>query len=115
MLGYKVYFDGNKFTMEEQKTTVENTASDSTTHWNAEYITACAAVEELNSKLKQSIDELIHDKDFVIKTCKDCNEYFIITTMYADWFLSRNLSIPCRCDNCRRKRKIKYNQNSARK
>lgn len=101
MTGYKIYFDGKKFVMDDYRTHVETTAGDSTTHWNAEYKTACAAVENLNSKLKQNIDTLVNGQDFIVRTCKECGEYFLITKDHVDWFTSRKLHVPCRCERCR--------------
>lgn len=105
MTGYKVYFDGKEFVMEEIKTTAQSTPSDSVVHWNAGYETAKDAVKNLNKSLKRNIDELDHDKDFVINTCKDCKEYFMVTKQYIDWFKSRDLKVPCRCNKCRSERK----------
>ena len=102
MIGYKIYFDGEKFVMGDCKSFVDTTASDSTTHWNAEYETACAAVQSLNSKLKQNIDMLVDGQDFIVRTCKECGEYFLITKDHVDWFTSRKLRVPCRCDRCRK-------------
>lgn len=105
LLGYRIYFDGKRFAMDDYKTPVRNERSDGTVQWNAEYSTAHEAVQSLNSKLKRSIKEFKKESDFVVKVCKDCGEYFIVTKQYADWFIERNLSVPCRCDICRSARK----------
>lgn len=109
MFGYKVYFDGNKFTMEDHKSQVGNTYNDDTTHWNAEYHTAVEAVKNLNNCFKSDINELKNDNDFIVPICKDCNRHFIMTKSYIDWFNKRKLNIPSRCDLCRKRRDIRRN------
>lgn len=105
MVGYRIYFDGEKFTMDDHKSQVGNTPVDGVVHWNAGYDTAIQAVENQNNHLKKNIEDLRDDKDFVVKNCKDCGNFYIITKIYADWFLERKLKVPCRCDLCRMRRK----------
>ena len=106
MIGYRIYFDGEKFLMEHHKSQVRDTPSDGVVHWNAEYHTAVQAVENQNLHLKKNIEDLRDDRDFVVRNCKDCGNFYIITKTYADWFLERKLKVPCRCDLCRMRRRI---------
>lgn len=106
MLGYRIYYNGENFAMDESMTQVQDTPGDSTTRWNAFPVTAYEAVKKLNSECKQDITELKGNKDFMVRTCKECGEYFIATKMFIDWFISRDLAIPCRCNTCREKRKL---------
>ena len=105
MVGYKIYYNGKKFEMEEKVSEVQSTPSDGTGHWNAGYVTSIEAVNDLNKHLKKNIEELESPQDFVVKKCKDCNEYFVITTEFAEWFKNKGLTLPARCDKCRAKRK----------
>lgn len=107
MVGYRIYFDteNKKFTMDDYKSQVGNTYNDGTTHWNAGYNTAVEAVKDLNDHLKSDIKELKDDEDFIVQNCKECNNLYITTKRYADWFTERKLNIPCRCDLCRMRRK----------
>lgn len=107
MVGYRIYFDGEKFAMDDHKSQVMNTPGDGVVHWNAEYHTAVQAVENLNSHLKKNIKDLKDDRDFIIRTCKTCTNFYIITKGYANWFIDRKMNIPCRCDLCRMRRKFK--------
>lgn len=107
MVGYKIYFDGHKFVMEDKKSLVENTPNDGVVSWNAELDTAITAVDSLNKSHKLNPEELIKSNDFLIRKCKDCNVYFMLGAMQVEWFECRNLKIPCRCMACREKKKSK--------
>ena len=107
MLGYKIYFDGKKFVMENKKSRVEDTPGDSVISWNAELDTALAAVDSLNNEYKEKEEDLSDFRDFIIKTCKDCGEFFILNTPLVNWFRNKDLNLPCRCMTCRKKRKDK--------
>ena len=107
MVRYKIYFDGEKFVMEDKKSLVENTPNDSVVSWNAGLDTAIAAVDSLNKSHKSKPEELIKSNDFLIRKCKDCNTYFMLDAMQVAWFERRNLKIPCRCIACREKKKSK--------
>ena len=107
MVGYKIYFDGEKFVMEDKKSLVENTPNDSVVSWNAGLDTAIAAIDSLNKSHKSKPEELIKASDFLIRKCKDCNIYFMLDAMQAEWFERRDLKLPCRCISCRKKKKSK--------
>ena len=107
MLGYKIYFDGKKFVMENEKSLVESTPGDSVVSWNAGLETAIDAVDSLNEHHKSNPEALIKAKDFLIRKCKDCGSYFILGAMQVEWFERRDLKLPCRCLSCRKKRKEK--------
>ena len=107
MLGYKIYFDGKKFVMENEKSRVEDTPGDSVVSWNAKLGTAIDAVDSLNEHYKTKVEDLDMYKDFLIRKCKDCGTYFILGAMQVEWFERRDLKLPCRCMSCRKKEKGK--------
>lgn len=107
MIGYKIYFDGEKFVMDNKKSLVEDVPNDSVVSWNAGLDTGLAAVNSLNESHKSKPEELIKAKDFLIRKCKDCNTYFILGAMQVEWFERRDLKLPCRCITCREKKKSK--------
>ena len=39
------------------------------------------------------------------RTCRDCSEEFVIVENEAKWFEDRDMQLPKRCPNCRRKRR----------
>lgn len=107
MLGYKIYFDGKKFVMENEKSLVESTPGDSVVSWNSGLGTAIDAVDSLNEHYKTKVEDLDMCKDFLIRKCKDCNSYFILSDPMVNWFRNKDLNLPCRCITCRKKRKEK--------
>lgn len=93
MLGYKIYFNGNEFVVDNTATKVQNVPCDSTTMWFANKKSADDAVEDHNAKdLKD------------VKKCKECGEYFWQTDEERTWFADRNMKAPCRCFSCRKKK-----------
>lgn len=94
MMGYKVYYDGNKFVADNIKTEVQSTHRDSTVSWIANKKSADDAVEICNKK---------HLKD--IRKCKECKEYFMQSDEEREWYEVRKLKAPCRCYKCRKKKK----------
>lgn len=102
----KIYYNGNEFVFDKELIDLPmKDPKDPTIHFaenekNAEQIT-----NKLNMELKKSIDELVEWNDFVIKKCKNCGEYYIITKDEADWFKDKGFSLPVRCLDCRRERK----------
>lgn len=96
MLGYKIYFNGNKFVADNIATEVQTVPCDSTVSWMANKIYADNAVEEHNAN---------DIKD--VKKCKECGEYFWQTEEERICFTDRNMKVPCRCYSCRKKNKIK--------
>ena len=107
MKGYKIFYDGEKFVMEEEKSEVGNTTD--FVHWMISYETAKKSVESCNNRLKKDISELVGEYDFIIIACKACDDNFLITKQEADWYLERKLSIPCRCPACRKARRAVKN------
>ncbi len=94
MLGYRTYFDGDKFVVDDVATEVQDVPCDSTTKWIAYKKYAEYVVEYQNaSDLKD------------VKKCKECGEYFWQTDDERIWFARRNMKAPCRCYSCRKKRK----------
>ena len=107
MVGYKIYFNGEKFVMEDKKSLVEDVSDDAVVSWNAGLDTAVAAVDSLNKSHKSKPQQLVSSKDFLIRKCKDCNTYFMLGAMQVEWFERRDLKLPCRCIACRKKKKSK--------
>lgn len=93
MVGYKVYFNGTKFVVEESTSEVCSMPGDSTTEWYGEKKYADKAAEDHNKS----------DLKDVIK-CKECGSYFWQTNDERIWFTDRNMKAPCRCYSCRKKK-----------
>lgn len=93
MLGYKIYFNGDKFVVDNTATEAQTMPCDSTVSWMANKIYADSAVERHNA------NDL---KD--VKKCKECGEYFWQTDEERTWFADRNMKAPCRCYSCRKKK-----------
>lgn len=93
MLGYRIYFDGSKFVVDDIATEVQTMPDDSTTMWFAYKKPAEDVVEHRNA------NDL---KD--VKKCKECGEYFWQTDEERAWFSDRNMKPPCRCYSCRKKK-----------
>lgn len=75
MLGYKIYFNGNEFVADNIATEVQTVPCDSTVSWMA-------------------------NKTYA--KCKECGEYFWQTEEERQWFIERELKVPCRCYSCRK-------------
>ena len=104
MKGYKVFYDGEKFIMEEEKSEIGDTTD--FVHWMISYETAKKSVESCNNRHKNDASELESDYDFIIKSCKDCKELYLMNKMEVDWYLDRKLTLPCRCPSCRKARRM---------
>lgn len=91
MVGYKVYFNGTKFVVEESESEVCSMPGDSTTEWYEEKKYADKAADDHNKS----------DLKDVIK-CKECGSYFWQNDDERKWYTDNNLKIPRRCDSCRR-------------
>lgn len=96
MLGYKIYFDGNKFVVDDVETEVQTTPNDSVVSWFTSKKYADNAVEKHNANDLNDI-----------KKCKECGEYFWQTDEERQWFIERKLKVPCRCYSCRKKNKTR--------
>ena len=107
MLGYKIYFNGERFVIDDKKSPVETVSSDSVVSWNASLDSGQNAVDNLNKRYKSKSEELDNPGDFLIRTCKDCGNYFMFTYAEVIWFGSRNFKLPCRCRYCRKVKKNK--------
>ena len=107
MVGYKIYFDGEKFVMENKKSVSSHVPDDGAVMWSTGLDTAIAAVDNFNKHYKSSPQKLSGPKDFLIRKCRDCNNYFTLTDKQVKWFESRDLKLPCRCIACREKKKNK--------
>ena len=92
MLGYRIYFNGDKFVTDEVATEVQTMPDDSTTMWFAYKKSAEDVVEHQNA------NDL---KD--VKKCKECGEYFWQTDEERAWFADRNMKAPYRCYSCRKR------------
>lgn len=93
MLGFRIYFDGNKFVADNNATEVQTTSDDSVVMWFANRKSANDAVEKHNA------DDI---KD--VKKCKECGGYFWQTDEERIWYADRNMKAPCRCYSCRKKK-----------
>lgn len=93
MLGYRVYFNGEKFIADDFPAEMKRLSGDSTTSYFDTKLIAEAAVEEYNA----------YDLNDV-KKCKECGKYFWQTDAEREWFFARNMKAPCRCYSCRKNR-----------
>lgn len=93
MLGYRIYFNGDKFAVDEVATEVQTMPDDSTTMWFVNKKSADDAARKYNA------DDL---KD--VKKCKECGEYFLQPDEERIWFADMNMKAPCRCYSCRKKK-----------
>lgn len=106
MLGYKIYFNGEKFIMEDTKSPIEDIPMDSDVSWNATLDTAKVAVDNRNRHHKSNPEELVDFEDFLVRKCKNCNNYFILSSMKVKWFEGRRLILPLRCNACKKRKKL---------
>lgn len=93
MLGYRIYFNGDKFVADEVATDVQTITCDSTTCWMHDPHSAEALAELYNIKDLQNV-----------RRCKKCGEYFWQTDEERRWFTDRKLKEPCRCYSCRKRK-----------
>lgn len=93
MLGYRIYFNGDKFAVDEVATEVQTMPDDSTTMWFANKKSAVDVAEHHNA------DNLKN-----VKKCKECGEYFWQIDEETIWFTDKNMKVPCKCYSCRKKK-----------
>lgn len=103
--GVKVYFDSEKFVADDALSTVQATSTDSPTHWIDTKAHAETAVKESNEHLKVAETDMVDDKDFVVRKCKECGEYYVFSKPEYDWYKEKNFVVPRRCYSCRSKRR----------
>lgn len=103
--GYKVYFDGEKFVAEDVKSEVQAVKGDTPVWWMDKASRAVSTAAEHNEHLKLTESDMTDDKDVVVRKCKECGEYYMITKQEYDWFKERELAAPRRCNTCRIKRR----------
>lgn len=103
--GIKVYFDGEKYTWSDYEE-IQEVPSDAPINYYDTYDQAREAANLLNKCIAKDPTEFSFMKDFMIKTCKDCKNYFILSDKLYKWFKDRKLSEPCRCAACRKKKKV---------
>ncbi len=54
-------------------------------------------------------------EEAISRTCKDCDEEFVILEAEAKWFEERDMQLPKRCADCRRKRRAERESESKNK
>ena len=96
MKGYRRYYDGEKYVVDEEVSEVQKLPKDSTTSWFRNRRQALTAAD---------LDNKIEAEQNNVKVCKECGSYFYQTESDRNWFLERNLKVPCRCYSCRKNRK----------
>ena len=99
MQGYRVYFDGEKFVVESEPSTVEckTMPYDSTVSWCGGPDIAFIVAREQN--------ELIQKGQWTVQACKNCGGYFLLTHAEITWFQEHGMKSPRRCMACRKERK----------
>lgn len=94
--GYRVYFDKEtkKFRYDKEISEMRFCGKNSTTSWFADLKSAMNAAQSRN---QYSLGDVI--------VCKDCGEAFWITEDERNWYAEKGLTLPTRCESCRRKKK----------
>ena len=94
--GYRVYFDKEtgKFRYDKEPSQARFMGKDSVTYWAPDMATAMKAVQNRN----------LNDLENVI-VCKDCGNGFFVSDAQRAWYAEKDLSLPCRCESCRKKKK----------
>lgn len=105
MKGYKVYYNGSKFTTKDELYEIEPDTD--MVRYVGDYEFAIKLADKLNSKHK-SWNELEDRYDYVVKICKDCSKPFMIRKSEIDWFKRKNAHFPVRCLKCRKHKKRKH-------
>ena len=102
MQAYKIYFNGERFILEDKLSNVEDYVLDSTIMYNSSIDTGLEEVELLNRNYKPTSKDVTRMSEFTIKKCKKCDQYFTLTCRQISWFEKRNLSLPNTCSTCRK-------------
>ena len=64
--------------------------------------------EEAKNNAKD-LNEKLKTKELRVLKCKDCGVLFSVTREEADWYLDHGYSLPRRCKECRKNKKLKNN------
>lgn len=123
--GWRVYFDGTKFAVDENLTKIRK-SQDKAEWWytfceREKVVNLINAINESavieKEKLEDGVlyqfgdasDDMMNNNNagfimpgMMIKQCPDCISYFLI---YAKWYKEKGLALPKRCHDCREKRK----------
>lgn len=106
MQGYKVYFDGKEWRIEDKKSEVEDSGSDDFNRWFDTFQHGMDAVESLNQRTKTDISKVQKLDDLLLCKCKECGNDFLQSGDEIEWFKEKRLQIPKRCRKCRYKNGI---------
>lgn len=102
---YKVYFDGEKFVADDEKNEVQAPEKGVPVFWVDKYTKALELAEDYNKHLKLLETDMVDEKDFVVRKCKDCGTFFMLTKSEYDWLKEKGFAVPRRCRTCRRTRR----------
>ena len=107
MKGYRRYYDGEKYVVDNELSEVQKLPRDSTTSWfrTRQQALTAADLDDFFEKTRTIFPDSEFPEQKNVKICKDCGSYFYQTETEREWFLERNLKAPCRCYTCRKKRK----------
>ena len=94
--GYKVYYDNNagKYLYETELSRV------GVHGWSQAWFT------DLDSAIDAAAERNVNDLNNIRK-CKSCGRMFYITRKEKEWYHTKNLEVPRRCEVCRKKNKKK--------
>ena len=92
MVGYKIYFDGYKFVVDDTATEAQSVPCDSTVIWLGNKKHADNIAKKFNANYLKEI-----------KKCKECGKYFWQTDEKRMWFHIPIYKLSCRCYSCRKK------------
>ena len=93
-----IYYD------EEKKEFVSKVTNDESNVVNMKPTTLRMGLKRSNSLNNRLVAEFTNNnknRDIIVKKCKICGKYFIISYSHYLWFMSKDYKLPNRCDLCR--------------
>ena len=116
MVGYNMYYDETEKRISVREfnvghCTMRDTRGADFTHANESNLfdsnNGFNFIKEEVEKKAVEINRYIARGDWLLRKCKDCGDYFIITGDEVWWFDNKGMSLPKRCGDCRKKKKVK--------
>lgn len=105
--GFRVFYDGERFSRDEVPSDVKRTPDDSTEMFFDTIFNAGKAANNLNHKLVDDPRKIRLNSQIIVQKCKDCGNYFMMDGKEIKWYEDKHFKIPVRCRVCRQKRKTK--------
>lgn len=113
MKAFKFDFDGTKFVKisfdvahkYDFSNELDTLLADTRTHHNCCEASVDRSVASLNSSLCKEFTGDNKLTDIIVRRCKDCGKYFILSYEEYLWFTRRGLKTPAHCNLCRGKKR----------